>query len=77
MFQSKFLISAAALTLSGAATAQEGSFGGRSGADMSIEAIEPTSEAVSVGVAGEDPADIARYLLASGAGGASISPDGS
>ncbi len=59
--------------LSGAASAQ---FGGQSGANMDIEAIEPTDEAVSVGVAGEDPADIARYLLASGARGASISPDG-
>lgn len=65
-------VSAAAL-IGGAAQAQ---FGGQSGADMSIEAIEPTDEAVSVGVAGEDPADIARYLLASGARGAQISPDG-
>lgn len=65
-------VSAAAL-MGGAASAQ---FGGQSGANMDIEAIEPTDEAVSVGVAGEDPADIARYLLASGAGGAQISPDG-
>lgn len=43
---------------------------------MSLDAISPESEAVSVGLAGEDPADIARYLLASGAGGGSISPDG-
>ncbi len=63
----------AAALLSGAASAQ---FGGQSGANLDIEAIEPTDEAVSVGVAGEDPADIARYLLASGARGASISPDG-
>ena len=74
------MITSAVFALSGAAIAQDetdNAFGGQSGADMSIEAIEPTSEAYSVGVAGEDPADIARYLLASGAGGASISPDGS
>jgi dipeptidyl aminopeptidase/acylaminoacyl peptidase len=65
-------VSAAAL-MGGAASAQ---FGGQSGANMDIEAIEPTDEPVSVGVAGEDPADIARYLLASGASGAQISPDG-
>lgn len=51
-------------------------FGGQSGADLSIEAIEPSDEPVRVGVAGEDPADIARYLLASGASGAQVSPDG-
>jgi dipeptidyl aminopeptidase/acylaminoacyl peptidase len=51
-------------------------FGGQGGADMSIDAIEPSDEPVRVGSAGEDPADIARYLLASGAGGASLSPDG-
>jgi len=51
-------------------------FGGQSGADLSIEAIEPSEETISVGRAGEDPADIARYLLASGAGGAQLSPDG-
>lgn len=51
-------------------------FGGQGGANLDIEAIEPTGEAVRVGVAGEDPADIARYLMASGARGASLSPDG-
>lgn len=51
-------------------------FGGQSGPDMSIEAMEPAAEPVSVGRAGEDPANIARYLLASGAGGAQFSPDG-
>ena len=51
------------------------SYGGASGADMSIEAIQPTDEAVTVGNAGDDPADIARYILASGASGV-ISPDG-
>jgi dipeptidyl aminopeptidase/acylaminoacyl peptidase len=38
--------------------------------------ISPQAEAVRVGYAGEDPADIARYLLASGARGALLSPDG-
>jgi len=51
-------------------------FGGQSGPDMSIEAMEPTAEPVSVGRAGEDPANIARYLLASGAGEVQYSPDG-
>jgi len=63
-----------------AALAQESDtsseFGGQGGANMDIEAMEPTGEAVRVGVAGEDPADIARYLMASGARGASLSPDG-
>lgn len=76
-------VTTAVFALSSAVFAQEdgeaesASFGGQSGADLSIEAIEPSSEAVSVGVAGEDPSDIARYLLASGARGALISPDGS
>ena len=42
-----------------------------------LEAIVPQNEAVSVGEAGDDPADIGRYLLASGASAARISPDGS
>lgn len=50
-------------------------YGGAKGADLSIEAIEPKDEAVTVGNAGDDPADIARYILASGASG-TISPDG-
>lgn len=54
----------------------EPSFGGQSGADLSIEAMEPTDEPVEVGRAGEDPANIARYLLASGAGAAKLGPDG-
>lgn len=59
------------------ATAQTA--GGQSGYDQSLEALSPTDEAVSVGLAGEDPADIARYLLAANgaAGGAQLSPDGS
>jgi dipeptidyl aminopeptidase/acylaminoacyl peptidase len=52
--------------------------GGQSGYDTTLEAIEPTNEPVSVGLAGADPADIGRYLLAANAavGGASLSPDG-
>ena len=50
-------------------------YGGARGADLSIEAIEPKDEAVTVGNAGDDPADIARYILANGAVGA-ISPNG-
>ncbi len=60
-----------------AAPAQPGTaFGGMAGADKSIEAIEPSPEAIRVGQAGDDPSDIARYLLASGAGGIELSPDG-
>ena len=51
-------------------------FGGAKGADLSIEAMEPDGGAVTIGRAGEYPADIARYLLASGAGAANLSPDG-
>ncbi|MHA6288766.1 S9 family peptidase [Maricaulis sp. CAU 1757] len=50
--------------------------GGASGADLSIEAVEPGSEPVRVGLAGQDPADIGRYILANGAGSAALSPDG-
>lgn len=37
----------------------------------------PVVEPVTVGLAGEKPADIVRYLMARGAGQAGISPDGS
>jgi len=65
--------------LSAAALAQDATAGGQSGYDESLEAITPQDEAVSIGLAGDDPADIARYILAAngGAGGAQISPDGS
>ncbi|HIK64461.1 MAG TPA: S9 family peptidase, partial [Henriciella marina] len=56
--------------------ASEASYGGQSGPDMSLEAMTPEDEAVNVGLAGQDPANIARYLLASGARGAGLSPDG-
>ena len=46
--------------------------------DPSLEAIEPNETRAGVGLAGSDPADIGRYLLAEsgGATGARISPDG-
>lgn len=50
-------------------------YGGARGADLSIEAITPAAEPIRVGQAGDDPADIARYILASGAYG-EVSPDG-
>ena len=52
--------------------------GGQSGYDASLEAVEPSNEPTRVGLAGEDPADIRRYLLAanSGARTARLSPDG-
>ncbi|MEM7702825.1 MAG: S9 family peptidase [Pseudomonadota bacterium] len=55
--------------------APEETFGGAKGADLSIEAMEPDGGAVTIGRAGEYPADIARYLLATGAGAANLSPD--
>ena len=57
------------------AEAKTATYGGAKGADMSIAAIEPTDAPLTVGRAGDDPADIARYVLAMGAGGAEISPD--
>ncbi|MCU0976744.1 MAG: S9 family peptidase [Steroidobacteraceae bacterium] len=46
------------------------------GPDPALEAITPSAEPINVGLAGEYPADIARYILANGVLGASISPDG-
>lgn len=46
------------------------------GPDYQLEAISPTPGAVQVGLAGSDPANIARYLLARGASGARLSPGG-
>jgi dipeptidyl aminopeptidase/acylaminoacyl peptidase len=68
----------AGATLMGASALAQ-TAGGQSGYDESLEAISPSDEAVSIGLAGEDPADIARYLLAANgaAGGAQLSPDGS
>jgi len=75
------LLTATALAAVSTATAlaaqdSEGTFGGAKGADLSIEAMEPDGAAVTIGRAGEYPADIARYLLASGPGAANLSPDG-
>ncbi len=66
----------AALPLFAFAQDSEETFGGAKGADLSIEAMEPDGGDVTIGRAGEYPADIARYLLASGAGAANLSPDG-
>jgi dipeptidyl aminopeptidase/acylaminoacyl peptidase len=46
--------------------------------DRTLQAIEPTDVTLGFGLAGSDPADIGRYLLAANAGatGARISPDG-
>lgn len=46
------------------------------GPDYDLAATSPTPGKVNVGQAGSDPADIARYLLARGAGGAELSPGG-
>ncbi|MEM6494776.1 MAG: prolyl oligopeptidase family serine peptidase [Pseudomonadota bacterium] len=74
------LFSTSALLAASTAHAQDKeapeTFGGAKGADLSIEAIEPDGSGVTIGRAGEYPADIARYLLASGAGSANLSPDG-
>jgi len=53
--------------------------GGQSGYDESIKAIEPTSEAVSISLAGKYPAEISRfYTVANQAPrNVSLSPDGS
>lgn len=44
--------------------------------DDPLDAIVPELETISVGLAGEDPADIGRYLLARGAGAPRLSPNG-
>jgi len=61
------------------AAAQQNAAGGHSGYDASLAAIEPKDEPVKVGLAGEDPADVGRYLLAENSGvtdRARLSPDG-
>ncbi len=69
------LAAAAALPALAGEPAKPGGYGGVGGADLSLQAVEPKDEAVAVGRAGDAPADIARYILATGATGA-ISPDG-
>lgn len=46
------------------------------GPDYTLDAISPESGAVQVGLAGSDPANIARYLLARGASDGRLSPGG-
>ena len=46
------------------------------GPDYALAAISPEPGKVNVGMAGSDPADIARYLLARGASGALLAPGG-
>ena len=46
------------------------------GPDENLEAIEPTPEPIRIGLAGEFPADIARFLLVQGVSGAQLSPAG-
>ena len=46
------------------------------GPDYTLEATSPEPGKVNVGLAGSDPADIARYLLARGASGAQLAPGG-
>ena len=71
MIRSALMLAAASLAF--AAAAQEPG----AGPDPGLEAISPQVEKVRVGLAGEDPSDIARYLLARGASAPAISPDGS
>ena len=66
------LAAAGVIALSPSVIAQEP--GG--GPDPDLEAISPEAERVSVGLAGSDPSDIARYLLARGASGPALSPTG-
>lgn len=66
----------AALPVAAHSKDAEETFGGAKGADLSIEAMEPDDSDITIGRAGEYPADIARYLLASGASSANLSPDG-
>ncbi len=46
------------------------------GPDENLEAIEPEPEPIRIGLAGEFPADIARFLLVQGVSGAQLSPRG-
>lgn len=66
-----------ASSMATAASAQDSTYGGTTGPDMSIAAIEPDGAPVTTGLAGDYPADIARFLLASGARNAKLSPDAS
>ncbi len=61
------------LALTGQVPAQPGP---GEGPDENLEAIEPAPEPIRIGLAGEYPADIARYLLVQGVSGAQLSPSG-
>lgn len=81
MVRSALIIAAASLVLTacgGGLENGDSSVSGDSigGPDYSLEAISPEAGKLNVGVAGSDPADIARYLLARGASGIQLSPDG-
>lgn len=64
------------LTLTTLLIATNASFA-QSTTEIVLDSIAPQNEAISVGQAGDDPADIGRYLSARGAGTALLSPDGS
>lgn len=70
-FQFVVLLLSMLLLVPGAALAQPGP---GEGPDENLKAIEPEPEALRVGLAGDYPADIARYLLVQGAQGATLSP---
>ena len=67
---------AAAMAATTFATLAQAHPGPGEGPDERLAAIEPAAEPVDVGLAGEYPADVARYILASGVQEASLAPDG-
>ncbi|MCW8998497.1 MAG: S9 family peptidase, partial [Kangiellaceae bacterium] len=71
-------ISNATFTLVSLSAYAESISGGEQGYDKNLQAIEPQSERINIGLAGEQPANIARYILAGnqGVSSAAISPDG-
>ncbi len=72
------LFISSSMLLSVETTAEQAISGGESGYDKNLAAMEPSGERLSVSLAGEYPADISRFILASnqGARSARISPDG-
>ncbi len=74
-FPTRFLALALALVLVQAPPALS-QIGPGEGPDPDLEVIEPKPERIDVGLAGQYPADIARFLLANGVQSASLSPDG-
>jgi len=59
-------------------SATDSASGGEAGYDKNLDAIEPSDEKLSISLAGDSPADISRYILASnqGADASRISPNG-